>query len=57
MLGVLAVIMGIAFVTVGFGGAVAYSQGCSLTSLREIAIGENTFIYACLLYTSDAADE
>lgn len=38
--------MGIAFVTVGFGGAVAYSQGCSLNSLRQIAIGENTFIYA-----------
>jgi penicillin-binding protein 1A len=46
VLGIFAVIMGIAFVTVGFGGAVAYSQGCSLSSLREIAIGENTFIYA-----------
>lgn len=46
LLGIVAVIMGVAFVTVGFGGAVAYNQGCSLTSLREIAIGENTFIYA-----------
>ena len=46
LLGVFAVMIGIGFVTVGFGGAVAYSQGCSLSSLREIAIGENTFIYA-----------
>jgi penicillin-binding protein 1A len=46
LLGIVAVITGIVFFTFGFGGAVAYSQGCSLTSLREIAIGENTFIYA-----------
>lgn len=46
LLGIVAVITGIVFFTVGFGGAVAYNQGCSLTSLRQIAIGENTFIYA-----------
>jgi penicillin-binding protein 1A len=44
--GIFAVAIGIALATVGFGGAVAYNQGCSLSSLREIAIGENTFIYA-----------
>ncbi len=28
------------------GGALAYQRGCSLASLSEIPIGENTFIYA-----------
>ena len=46
LLGVFVVMILIGFGTVGFGGAVAYSKGCSLSSLREIAIGENTFIYA-----------
>jgi penicillin-binding protein 1A len=46
VVGIFAVAVGIALATVGFGGAVAYQQGCSLSSLREIAIGENTFIYA-----------
>jgi penicillin-binding protein 1A len=32
--------------TVGFGGAVAYEKGCSLSSLEPFSLGENTFIYA-----------
>jgi penicillin-binding protein 1A len=32
--------------TVGFGGAVAYKTGCSLTSLQPASLGQNTFIYA-----------
>jgi penicillin-binding protein 1A len=32
--------------TLGFGGAVAYTAGCSLSSLHAIPIGQNTFIYA-----------
>ena len=34
------------FLTVGLGGAIAYQQGCSLSSLEPFSIGENTFIYA-----------
>jgi penicillin-binding protein 1A len=32
--------------TVGFGGAIAYEKGCSLSSLEPFSLGENTFIYA-----------
>jgi penicillin-binding protein 1A len=32
--------------TVGFGGAVAYQKGCSLSALEPFSIGQNTFIYA-----------
>jgi penicillin-binding protein 1A len=32
--------------TVGFGGAVAYQTGCSLSSLQPASLGQNTFIYA-----------
>jgi len=32
--------------TVGFGGAVAFTSSCDLSSLRPTAIGENTFVYA-----------
>ena len=34
------------FLTVGLGGAIAYQQGCSLSSLEPFSLGENTFIYA-----------
>jgi penicillin-binding protein 1A len=48
--GVLAGAAGIVFagllLTVGFGGAVAYQKGCSLSSLEPFSLGENTFIYA-----------
>jgi penicillin-binding protein 1A len=32
--------------TVGFGGAIAYDKGCSLSSLRPFTVGQNTFVYA-----------
>src|SRR5262245_3373253 len=32
--------------TVGFGGAIAYDKGCSLSSLRPFSVGQNTFVYA-----------
>ena len=32
--------------TVGFGGAIAYEKGCSLSSLEPFSLGENSFIYA-----------
>ncbi len=44
--GAFACAVGVALLTVGFGGAVAYQAGCSLSSLQPISIGENTFIYA-----------
>jgi penicillin-binding protein 1A len=39
-----AMVVGLA--TVGFGGAVAFVNGCSLSSLQPVSIGANTFIYA-----------
>src|SRR5919197_3261136 len=36
----------ITFGTVGFGGAVAFANGCSLSSLQPVSIGANTFLYA-----------
>jgi penicillin-binding protein 1A len=41
-----AAIIGGALLTVGFGGAIAYTADCSLASLHPISIGANTFIYA-----------
>jgi len=38
--------IGVALLSVGFGGAVAYQAGCALSTLQPISIGENTFIYA-----------
>jgi penicillin-binding protein 1A len=38
--------LGVALGTVGFGGAVAFVNGCSLSSLQPVSIGSNTFIYA-----------
>jgi penicillin-binding protein 1A len=32
--------------TMGFGGAVAYQRGCSLSTLQPASLGQNTFIYA-----------
>ena len=44
--GFVGIAIGIALVSVGFGGAVAYKAGCSLESLQPISIGVNTLIYA-----------
>jgi penicillin-binding protein 1A len=41
-----AVVAVVLLVSAGLGGALAYQRGCSLASLSEIPIGENTFIYA-----------
>ena len=35
-----------ALVTVGIGGAIAYREGCTLSSLEPFSIGQNTFVYA-----------
>jgi penicillin-binding protein 1A len=40
------VLVAIGLVSVGFGGAIAYQKGCSLTSLHPYALGQNTFVYA-----------
>ena len=44
--GVSGVVIAIMLLTVGFGGAIAYQQGCSLSSLEPFSIGQNTFVYA-----------
>ena len=44
--GAAGVVLAGVFLTVGLGGAIAYQQGCSLSSLEPFSIGENTFIYA-----------
>ena len=38
--------MAVVLASVGFGGAVAFANGCNLTSLQPVSIGSNTFIYA-----------
>jgi penicillin-binding protein 1A len=43
---VLGVIVAIIFVAAGFGGAVAYHEGCSLSTLHPYQLGQNTFVYA-----------
>jgi penicillin-binding protein 1A len=35
-----------ALAAIGFGGAAAYRASCSLSSLRPVAIGQNSFVYA-----------
>src|SRR5438034_74859 len=42
----LGVLVAVILVTVGFGGAIAYQKGCSLSSLRPFSVGQNTFVYA-----------
>ena len=43
---VLGVIVAIGLVAVGFGGAIAYHEGCSVSSLHPYQLGQNTFVYA-----------
>jgi penicillin-binding protein 1A len=44
--GMTGVVIAVVLLTVGFGGAIAYQQGCSLSSLHPASLGENTFVYA-----------
>src|ERR1051326_6349560 len=48
--GIIAAVAGVALafllLTVGFGGAIAYEKGCSLSSLEPYSLGQNTFVYA-----------
>src|SRR5712691_680947 len=44
--GAVGVMIAVLLLTVGFGGAIAYQKGCSLSSLEPFSIGQNTFIYA-----------
>ena len=44
--GAAGVVLAAVFLTIGLGGAIAYQQGCSLSSLEPFSLGENTFIYA-----------
>jgi penicillin-binding protein 1A len=44
--GIIGVAFAVALLTVGFGGAIAYQKGCSLSSLEPFSIGQNTFVYA-----------
>jgi len=40
------VLIAVVLVTVGFGGAIAYQKGCTLSSLEPFSVGQNSFIYA-----------
>src|SRR6187549_744045 len=44
--GILGLLIAASLLTVGFGGAIAYQKGCTLSSLEPFSIGQNTFIYA-----------
>ena len=44
--GVVAVAAAVVLLTVGFGSAIAYQKGCSLSTLEPFSIGQNTFVYA-----------
>jgi penicillin-binding protein 1A len=44
--GAAGVVLAGVLLTVGLGGAIAYQQGCSLSSLEPFSLGQNTFIYA-----------
>jgi penicillin-binding protein 1A len=41
-----ALVVAIGLVSVGFGGAIAFTEGCSLSSLHPYGLGQNTFVYA-----------
>jgi penicillin-binding protein 1A len=45
LVGGLLILVG-ALAAIGFGGAAAYRASCSLSSLRPVAIGQNSFVYA-----------
>jgi len=44
--GAAGIAVAVGLLTVGFGGAIAYQKGCSLSSLEPFSIGQNTFVYA-----------
>jgi penicillin-binding protein 1A len=44
--GIIGVAIAVTLLSVGFGGAIAYQKGCSLSSLEPFSIGQNTFVYA-----------
>src|SRR6266511_3331450 len=44
--GMAGVLIAVVLVTVGFGGAIAYRKGCTLSSLEPFSVGQNSFIYA-----------
>src|SRR5712671_2944486 len=44
--GTFAIVIGIIFVTVGFGAGTALSASCDLNTLRPVEIGANSFVYA-----------
>jgi penicillin-binding protein 1A len=44
--GAAGVAIAVGLLTVGFGGAVAYQKGCSLSSLEPFTVGQNSFVYA-----------
>jgi penicillin-binding protein 1A len=45
LVGALVILVG-GLAAIGFGGAAAYRASCSLSSLRPVAIGQNSFVYA-----------
>src|SRR5438552_13155893 len=44
--GAAGVAIAVALLAVGFGGAIAYEKGCSLSALEPFSLGQNTFVYA-----------
>jgi penicillin-binding protein 1A len=44
--GAFGIVIAAAIFAAGFGGAVAYQKGCSLSSLEPFSIGQNSFVYA-----------
>ena len=41
-----AVVLAAGIVIAGFGASAAFSESCSLSSLKPVNIGANTFVYA-----------
>src|SRR5436305_882374 len=46
ILGVLAAVIGVIVLTLGFGAGAALTAGCDLNTLRPVEIGQNSFVYA-----------
>jgi penicillin-binding protein 1A len=46
VVGTIGAVLAVVLVVAGFGGAIAYQKGCSLSSLEPFSVGQNTFVYA-----------
>src|SRR5579862_6560654 len=46
VIALVAVVLVVVVAAAGFGAGVAFSQSCSLSSLKPVNIGQNSFVYA-----------